>query len=290
MDSISHPILGIIQARMTSTRLPGKVLRDIAGQAMLGRVVERTMRSEWLDRVMVATTDQAADDDIVEYCRKRGYEYFRGSLNDVLDRCYQAARSVQASIIVRITADCPLIDPGLIDEAISAFLGFEDRERRQPKQLKPLPADFKIPFDFAANRLPPPWTRTYPIGLDIEVCSFPALDRAWKEADQPHQREHVMPYLYELERSRHYRSVLEAAQDKGIPPDYFRVLILDHEPDFGHLRWTVDTPADLEVVRKIFEYFGGQDNFSWNDVLTLYKNSPELLSLNAGVLHKNYRE
>jgi spore coat polysaccharide biosynthesis protein SpsF len=173
---------------------------------------------------------------------------------------------------------------------ISAFLGFKDRERPQPKQLKPLPADFEIPFDFAANRLPPPWTRTYPIGLDIEVCSFTALERAWKEADQPYQREHVMPYLYELERSRHYRSVLEAAQDKGIPPDYFRVLILDHEPDFGHLRWTVDTPADLEVVRMIFEYFGSQDNFSWKDVLALYENSPELLSLNAGVLHKNYRE
>jgi spore coat polysaccharide biosynthesis protein SpsF len=283
-------MVGIIQARMSSNRLPGKVLRDIAGEPMLARVVERTLRSEWLDRVIVATTDQAADDDIVDFCSRRGYDCFRGSLHDVLDRFYQAALAAQASIIVRITADCPLIDPGLIDEAVSAFIGFGDGNKAELKRLKPLPVDARYPFDFAANRLPPPWTRTYPIGLDIEVCSFQALERAWKEADQPHHREHVMPYLYEQERSKHYRSIEDAAQDDDIPAGFFRVLLLDHDPDYGHLRWTVDTPADLEVLRKIFLNFDGQDTFGWKDVISLYEKSPELLSLNADVLHKHYRE
>jgi spore coat polysaccharide biosynthesis protein SpsF len=285
-----HPITAIIQARMTSTRLPGKVLREIAGQPMLMRVVERVKRSKWLDKVIVATTDQPADDDIAEYCESRSYDCFRGSLNDVLDRSYQAALSVKAGILVRITADCPVIDPGLIDETVSAFLGFEKGSEVEPGIQMPLPGNFVSPFDFAANRLPPPWKRTYPIGLDIEVCTFQSLERAWKEADQAYHREHVMPYLYELERSRHYRSLEDARRDEELPPGFFRVLVLDHDPDYGHLRWTVDTPADLEVVRKIYEYFGGGDTFTWKEALALYDHSPEMASLNAGVLHKDYRE
>jgi spore coat polysaccharide biosynthesis protein SpsF len=284
------PITAIIQARMTSTRLPGKVLREIAGQPMLARVVERARRSKWLDRVIVATTEQPADDDIADFCDRRGYDCFRGSLHDVLDRCYQAARSLEAGVIVRITADCPLTDPGLIDETIAAFLGFGKEGKADLRLWKPLPENFEFPFDFAANRLPPPWKRTYPIGLDIEVCSFPALERAWKEADQAYHREHVMPYIYELERSRHYRSLEEAGRDEALPPGFFRVLLLNHERDYGHLRWTVDTPADLEVVRKIFEYFGGENTFTWKEVLALYEQSPELAGLNAGVFHKDYRE
>jgi spore coat polysaccharide biosynthesis protein SpsF len=284
------PITAIVQARMTSTRLPGKVLRDIAGQPMLARVVERTRRAKWLDRVIVATTHLPADDDIADFCERRRYECFRGSLHDVLDRCYKAAKSVNAGIIVRVTADCPLADPGLIDDTVSAFLGFEGGSKIDPGIKKPLPDDFDFPLDFAANRLPPPWKRTYPIGLDIEVCTFASLERAWQEAEMTYHREHVMPYLYELERSRHYRSVEEVKRDMDIPAGFFRVLLLDHDSDYGHLRWTVDTPADLEVVRKIFEYFGGDDTFSWKDVLALYEQSPELRAFNAGVFHKDYRE
>lgn len=275
---------------MTSTRLPGKVLREIAGQPMLARVVERTRRSILVERIIVATTNQTADDDIAEFCERRGYEYYRGSLQDVLDRCYRAALSLQAGVIVRITADCPLIDPDIIDETLSAFLGLGLRGTAEKVPFRPIVDDFRFPFDFAANRLPPPWKRTYPIGLDTEVCTFSALERAWKEADKPHHREHVMPYLYEEERSRHYLSLEEMAQDNEIAPDFFRVLLVNHTPDYGHLRWTVDTPADLEVVRKIFEYFGGEDTFTWKDVLALYEQTPELAGLNAGIRHKHYNE
>jgi spore coat polysaccharide biosynthesis protein SpsF len=191
-------VVAIVQARMASTRLPGKVLCEIAAQPMLVRVVERTQRARTIDRVIVATTTDPADDAIARLCALQKYDSYRGSMNDVLDRVYQTASSFDADIIVRITADCPLIDPDVIDHTVNSFLG-----RTAPLSISPTANPMEsvtapqFPLDFAANRLPPPWKRTYPIGLDTEVCSFAALQRAWKEADQPHQREHVMPYLYE---------------------------------------------------------------------------------------------
>lgn len=232
---------------MSSSRLPGKVLLDIAGQPMLVRVVERTSKAKSLDGVIVATTTESPDDAIAALCAKRGYACYRGSVNDVLDRYYQAAHAFQAGAVVRITADCPVIDPGLIDQAV-------DELRRSGA-------------DFVANRLPPPWHRTYPIGLDLEVCTFRALERAWRETDQPHQREHVMPYLYE-EEGRFYS------------------VQLNHDPDYGYLRWTVDTPEDLELIRRVYEHFGGRDDFSWLDVLRLFHDQPDLVKINAGVHHK----
>jgi len=240
--------VAIIQARMGSSRLPGKVLLDVAGEPMLVRVVERTQMAKSLDKVVVATTNDPSDDWIVDLCDERGYAFFRGSEYDVLDRYYQAARVYQASVIVRITADCPLIDPAVIDLTVGQF--------------------FENGVDFAANRLPPPWTRSYPIGLDTEVCSMDALERAWREADLPRHREHVMPYLYEQEGR-------------------FQVLKVDHESDYGTLRWTVDTQEDLALVRKIFEHFGGRNTFSWLEVVDLFKDSPDLAEINAGVQHKS---
>jgi len=245
-------IIAIIQARMASSRLPGKVLVDIEGQAMLGRVVERARRARCLKQVVVATTTDSSDDAVASFCAKQGYQCFRGSPADVLDRFYQVACALQPDVIVRLTADCPVIDPDVIDEVVNRFLS--DRE-----------------CDFAANRLPPPWHRTYPIGLDVEVCTFQALERAWKEADQLHQREHVMPYLYEQEGQ-------------------FKVLVVDHEPDYGFYRWTVDTPEDLEVLRQVYRHFHGRDDFSWLEVLDLFVRNPELSDLNAQVQHKHYRE
>lgn len=255
---------------MSASRLPGKVLLDIAGEPMLARVVERTRRSQGVDQVLVATSLEQADDPIAEFCDHRGYTFYRGSLHDVLDRYYQAAKSLSAGIVVRITADCPLIDPLVIDQTLAAFYGhgpdlITETETEWP-QVKPelIPA-----WDFAANRLPPPWQRTFPIGLDTEVCTFSALETAWREASQPHQREHVMPFLY--------------AQNNR-----FKILLVNHRPDYGILRWTVDTPQDLELLRLIYDRFGGRDDFSWRDVLELYKHEPELALINAGVLHKDY--
>ena len=248
-------ILAIIQARMASSRLPGKVLLDIAGQPMLVRVVERVRKAETVDEVVVATTDDSSDDLVEALCKARGYPCSRGSIHDVLDRYYQAARQFRGDVIVRITADCPLIDPGVIDKVVSAFLG-EELASGQP-----------LAWDFAANRLPPPWKRTYPIGLDTEVCTFRALERAWREAGEPHQREHVMPYLYEQEGR-------------------FRVLVVDHDPDYGAMRWTVDTAEDLELVRQIYTYFEGRDNFTWHAILDLIQHHPELAMINTDVQHR----
>jgi spore coat polysaccharide biosynthesis protein SpsF len=266
-------ILAIVQARMSSSRLPGKVLADIGGEPMLVRVVERARRAKTVDEVVLATTVDPRDDTIEELCRERGYACYRGSVQDVLDRYYQAGLIFGADIIVRLTADCPIIDGEVIDETVNAFLG------RSGDCTKPFPGRMEdIPYDFAANRLPPPWKRTYPIGLDTEVCAFPSLKLAWEEARQAHQREHVMPYLYE-----DFGRVEETASR-------FRVRLVDHAPDYGHLRWTVDTGEDLELVRQIYRRFENRDNFTWHDVLDLFEREPDLAKVNATVRHKNYQE
>jgi spore coat polysaccharide biosynthesis protein SpsF len=244
-------VVAIVQARMGSTRLPGKVLADIAGRPMLAWVVERARHARRVAEVVVATTTDAGDDPVADLCAGRGFACVRGHPTDVLDRYVQAARQFAAGVIVRLTGDCPLTDPALIDQAVQAF------ESANP------------PVDLVANRLPD--GRTFPIGLDIEVCSRQALEQAWREADQPYQREHVMPYLYEV-------------------PGRFRVLRLDHDPDYGLLRWAVDTPEDLEVVRRIMAHFGGQLDVGWTDVVELMQADPSLMELNATVHHKGYRD
>jgi len=236
---------------MSSSRLPGKVLLDLAGQPMLARVVERARRARLVDQVVVATTSDPSDDPVEALCRERGYACYRGSLHDVLDRYYQAARQFQAETIVRLTADCPLIDPGLIDETVQAF--------------------YREGVDFACNRLPPPFPRTYPIGLDVEVVSFQALERAWSEATARHDREHVLPYLYEM-------------------PGRFKIYQLQYTRDLSSLRWTVDTPQDLELARAIFAQFGGRDDFSWQEVYSLVERRPDLTRINAGVEHKTFKD
>jgi spore coat polysaccharide biosynthesis protein SpsF len=240
-------IVAIVQARMGATRLPGKVLKEILGEPMLWYVVERTKKASLINQVVVATTMDCADNPVADFCKAQGYPFFRGSEQDVLDRYYQAAKGYKADIIVRITADCPLIDPGLIDLTVKALL-----EHR---------------VDFAANRLPPPFCRTYPIGLDVEVCTFAALEKAWKEASSPHEREHVMPYLYEKDGR-------------------FKVWQVNHTHDYGKLRWTVDTPADLEVVRKIFANFENPIDFNWMEILELYHQSPEIFKSNEEIIQK----
>jgi spore coat polysaccharide biosynthesis protein SpsF len=158
---------------MGSTRLPGKVLQDIAGKTMLERVVERLRQARLVDEVVIATTDRAADDVIVEECRRRDVRVCRGDESDVLDRYYRAAQTAKAEVVVRVTSDCPLIDAEITDRTIAAFL-----------ESRP---------DYAANTL----KRTYPRGLDTEVMSVDALTRAWQSARNAYERTHVTPYIYE---------------------------------------------------------------------------------------------
>lgn len=165
-------IVAIIQARMASTRLPGKVMVDLGGKALLEQVVNRARQAQRVNQVVVATTDQPADDAVAHFCAGAGIPFFRGSENDVLDRFYQTARHFGADVVVRLTADCPLLDPKVIDLVIDAFV--------------------KVNGDYTSNTLQP----TYPDGLDTEVFRFSALEKAWNEATLKSEREHVTPYLY----------------------------------------------------------------------------------------------
>lgn len=287
---MTYKILAIIQARMSSSRLPGKVLLDIAGKPLLQHMLGRVKEAKLLNGIVLATTLDPSDDVLEHFCLMQDLHCFRGSLHDVLDRCYQAASLFHADAIVRLTADCPLIDPALIDNSIMSFLGLPFHQiLPDPGQLSDDSIADSSPFDFSANRLPPPWKRTIPIGLDVEVCSFEALQRAWKEADQPYQREHVMPYLYEdvtFQKTIHFPGQPWFIEG-GTTPRGFRVALLNHSPDFGSYRWTVDTPADLEFVRQVFTRLEGRSGFSWQDILTLLDQEPGLALINANVNHKS---
>ena len=267
-------VVAIIQARMGSSRLPGKVLKDISGQPMLARVYNRSSRAGSVDLTLVATTLEAEDDPIAEYCDLSGIPAFRGSPFDVLDRYYQAALKAKANVVVRITGDCPVIDPTLIDEVVNVLTG------------KVETGDEIAEFDFAANRLPPPWHRTYPIGLDVEACTFKALKEAWVEGKAPQHREHAMPYLYEGVELTSVSRKLET----GISPRGYKVALLNHTTDFGEYRWTVDTAEDLEFMRQVYSHFNGRDDFSWKDVLDLVHDDPSLMNINAGVKHKTLND
>jgi len=263
---MSGRVVAIIQGRMGSSRLPGKILADIAGQPMLQRVFIRTSRASSLSETLFATTTDPSDDPVAEYCDFSGIPFTRGSLYDVLDRYYQAAKQAKAAVVVRITADCPVIDPALIDDVVNTLQGGE--------------------YDFVCNRLPPPWHRTYPIGLDVEACSFNMLEKAWKDATEPQHREHAMPYFYEgVELERESRTL-----ERGVSPRGFRVALLHHTGDFGDYRWTVDTAEDLEFIRQVYARFDGRDDFTWKEVLELVHNEPRLMEINAGVRHKTLKD
>ena len=270
-------VVAIIQGRMTSSRLPGKILADIAGQPMLARVFARTSRAVTVTETIFATTTDASDDPVAEYCDWSGIPVRRGSLYDVLDRYYQSAKEAKADVVVRTTADCPVIDPALIDDVVNTVIS------DQPA-LSEVEGSSVISgqIDFAANRLPPPWGRTYPIGLDTEVCTFAALERAWKEAKAPQHREHVMPYFYEGVKLVTENRTLQT----GLSPRGFNIALLHHITDFGDYRWTVDTSEDLEFMREVYRRFDGRDDFSWKEVLDLVHDEPDLMKINAGVQHK----
>lgn len=240
-------VVAIVQARMSSTRLPGKVLNQIEGKTMLARVVQRLSRSSLINEALIATTNLPADDAIVEECRRSSVAVFRGNQEDVLDRYFRAAQASQAEAVVRITSDCPLIDPEVADKVIAAFL------REKP--------------DYASNRI----VRTYPRGLDTEVMTMETLERAWRLADQPYERVHVTPYIYEH-------------------PAEFETVSVTGEADFSQHRWTVDTPDDLEFVRAIYARMNSNPSFLWRDALALIDREPGLAELNRHVVQKALQE
>jgi spore coat polysaccharide biosynthesis protein SpsF len=239
--------VAIIQARMGSSRLPRKVLKDLGGATVLDRVLNRLGRSRLIQESLVATTTEPADDAIVEHCERTGWKVFRGSEQDVLDRYYQAAKYLNADVVVRITSDCPVIDPEVTDATIRAFL---DQHAYYASNIQ---------------------VRTYPRGLDTEVMTVQALERAWRESTKPYQREHVTPYIYEN-------------------PSEFKLHGIENDTDCSRHRWTVDTPEDLQLLRAIYERFGGRDDFGWRAVLKLVESDPSLAEINGHIAQKVVHE
>ena len=190
---MSKKVIAIIQARMGSSRLPGKVLKTIKGRPMLWHVVKRVSSAELIDSVIIATSTKAKDDKIEEFSRSSRVKVYRGSENDVLDRYYKAAKEAGADVIVRITADCALICPEVIDKVVSEFL--------------------KSRCDYATNGL----VYTYPDGCDTEVFSLNALAKAWQECGDAAQREHVTPYIRNSGKFKLRQSQGPAIRNQGVP-------------------------------------------------------------------------
>jgi spore coat polysaccharide biosynthesis protein SpsF len=240
----------IVQARMTSTRLPGKVLKKILGKTLLEYLVERLRRVTLADGFVIATTTNDTDEPIVEMCRRLQVPCTRGSELDVLSRYYEAACLHEADVVVRVTSDCPLIDPVVIDRAIR----FYQEHRSQ--------------YDYVSNAL----TQSYPYGMATEVFSFKALEEAHCEATAEPEREHVTPFLY-------------------THPERYRVGHVVHPKNISHHRWTVDTPEDFELVRRITEaLYPGKPEFDMQDVLALLEKHPDWVELNAHVHQKKLGE
>ena len=229
-------VLAIVQARLGSTRLPRKVMRPICGVPMIELLLRRLSGAKLLSEIVVATSQEPHNQLLVEHVESLGYGTYQGSETDVLDRYYRAAAMRHPDVVVRVTGDCPLVDPQIVDALIARFT--EDGA------------------DYVCNVSPP----TYPDGLDVEVFSFEALQTAWREAKEGHEREHVTPYIRES--------------------GHFRVINFANSQDHSDERWTVDEPEDLEVVRGVFEYFAPRVDFSWREVLKLRWSRPDLFEAN----------
>jgi len=221
-------IWAIVQARMGSSRLPGKVMESMAGKPALGHVLDRLEAVSSIWGSIVATTVSEIDDPIELYCHERGVRCFRGDEEDVLDRYRACADSIVAETVIRITSDCPLIDPGIVDFVVDVYRCEEGG------------------VDYVSNGLPP----TFPDGLDVEVFSRDALERAWTEAKEPAEREHVTLHFWKN-------------------ADAYRLLNVKNPDDLSSIRWTLDTPEDLVLIREIYEdlYAGSGGLFGMDEVL-----------------------
>jgi spore coat polysaccharide biosynthesis protein SpsF len=239
-------ICAIVQARMGSSRLPGKVMKSLAGKTVLGQLLVRLARARQLDGVVVATTTSPQDDVICAESQKYNVMHFRGSENDVLSRYHGAALACGAEAVARVTSDCPLFDPSVLDQMLAVF---RDANR------------ITVTLDYMSNVE----RRTYPRGLDAEIFTFAALDRSHKEARIESYREHVTPYMHQH-------------------PEWFRIGSFSGDVDLSEYRWTLDTPEDWTLIKTIYDTLSPDGRaFSTADVLKLLKERPELAKLNAHV-------
>lgn len=236
--------VAIVQARMTSSRLPGKVLADVAGRPMLAQQLRRVRAMGEIDEIVLATTALASDDPVAELGRREGVRVFRGGEHDVLARFVGAARESQAELIVRLTGDCPLVDPATSDRVVR-----ELRERAPEK-------------DYASNVL----RRSYPRGLDTEAMFRDTLERAARMGRSPDAREHVTWFIH---RER---------------PELFRLHSVADGEDHSDLRWTVDTGEDLALVRRLYEELGLDEAVRpYREILAYVRAHPTLAAVNREI-------
>lgn len=234
-------IIAVTQARYGSTRLPAKILKEVNGETLLETHLKRILRSEKITSLKVATTVEDGSEKIVEIAEKLGLDTYRGSVNDVLDRFYQTVRGEQPDYVVRLTSDCPLIDPAIIDQVIDMAVS--------------------TGADYVSNVL----EESYPDGMDCECFRFSALERAWKEATLRSDREHVTPYIW------------RNSSMKG--GTLFRSGCLKNGEDWSDIRITVDTSEDFEVVRSILENLGADRNCG--EYVDYIKKHKEISDINS---------
>ena len=239
-----HPVVAVVQARMTSSRLPGKVLKPLCGAPLIRRVLERVLRIEGVDAAVVALAEGAAHDAVVAAVDGLGVTVVRGSESDVLARTAAAARAANAKTVMRITSDCPLIDPAVIDRVIGAYLGQSSR------------------CDYVSNLHPP----TYPDGNDVEICSFRALSTAWRVATHPSDREHTTPFFWRHPEAFRLGNV---TCETGLDLSATHRIVLDYAEDY-------------EVIRQVFDaLWADNPAFGVADIVGFLDAHPEIVAINA---------
>lgn len=235
-------IVAIIQARMGSSRFPGKVLKEVNGIPLLKYQFDRVEQSIFITETVIATTVKEQDSLITEFCEQNRISFYRGSEDDVLNRYYECAREYQADIVIRLTADCPLIDPGVIDDVIKIYIEND--------------------YDFVANTAPPEGV-TYPEGMDVEVFSLQLIERSAREAKKPSEREHVTHYFWRN-------------------PQLFSTYRIDLSKDFSAYRLTVDYPEDFDVIEAIiYELYTKDPLFSMYDIIKFLDSNPSIVEKNS---------
>lgn len=235
-------IIAIIQARVGSTRLPNKVLKNLGDKTVLEQVVSRVRKSKYIDDVFVATTINENNLPIIQLCSKKKIRVFCGSEEDVLDRYYQLAKLIKPTHIVRITADCPVIDFNIIDLIIKNHLNSKS--------------------DYTSNTI----VDSYPDGLDTEIFSYSALEKAWNNANLISEREHVTPYI-----KKH--------------PNLFNIKSIVSRVNYNDKRWTLDTHKDYEFLKEIFKLLYSNNNyFGMNEILDLLRNRTDLETINSNII------
>lgn len=244
-------VVAIIQARMGSTRLPGKVMKEIVDKTVLEHVITRVKQAKGIDEIVIATTIKPEDEIIAIESERLGVKVFRGSEEDVLSRYYYAAKENNADIVIRITSDCPLIDSDIIDEMIYKFKSLYMKDK----------------VDYLSNTI----ERSFPRGLDVEVFLFKILYKAFHNAEKTYQREHVTPYIYEN-------------------PQKFKLVGHTSEIDYSNHRWTLDTQEDFELITKIYEGLYSDDKLIlFNDIVKYLSLYPEYMQINATINQRELR-